>query len=134
MILNFRYIGLKVKDFEIKAPRLILACGNVQCDANHLINDPSGKLCISYGGDTALHRWALAGKILLQGNYQDIPPIVFHSHKMAQLFCSGIANTKPYKAVNPMMLAQKVKDVLQEYEDNDIGFDLVFWCKFSIKG
>jgi hypothetical protein len=121
--------------FIFRDLRLVVACGSLACDSNHI--DGSDKLCISYEGSaTSTNRWALAGDIVLKDPYKNVPPIEFQSNKLSEVFCRNLGSANSTKIPNHNELRRKVHAVLKHYTNppHCIMWDLVFWCKYSSIG
>ena len=113
--------------------RLVVACGALSCDSNH--NDGAEKLCISYeGAATSANRWALTGEVRLKGQHADVPPIMFQSAKLAELFSKELGGANSSVIVNMFELRKAVLGVLKLYTSHGVKWDMVLWCKFTASG
>lgn len=128
-----RYNGLLGKEFSLMQLRLVVACGSVGCDGNHVDGDE--KLCISYEGCASSgNQWALTGEIRLREDYMNVPPIRFQSAKMVDIVCENLGSANSGHVINNNELRQCARKVMAVYASQGVKWDLVFWCKFSSIG
>ena len=130
----YRYSGIKASDLGfLSTTSLGKACGARACDSNHTVGEKTP--CISYeSGATGPEVWALKGEIELRGDFQNIPDIEFCSKRLAQIFVKGTDYMGEGVVINQKEVLMKIEKVLEEYTNQGILWDLVFWAKFSGQG
>lgn len=130
-----RHNGIMGTDFKFSSDTgLGKACGAVACNSNHTVSDTKTP-CISYeSGAAGPEAWALRGKIILCGQFRNVPEIKFCSRRLAEIFIKGTEFLNIAEPIDQDEMLAKTKEVLAEYTRRGVLWDLVFWAKFSGNG